>query len=62
MAAKVTKKPTNFLLLTPTLAAAAPFEVGDVLSIPTGVTCYYVVATGNDWIEVFERQAALPSR
>ena len=27
-------------------------EVGDVLSIPTGVTCYYVVATGNDWIEV----------
>ena len=27
-------------------------EVGDVLSVPAGVTCYYVVATGDDWIEV----------
>lgn len=27
-------------------------EVNDVLSIPAGVTCYYVVATGDDWIEV----------
>ena len=27
-------------------------EVGDVLTVPAGVTCYYVVATGDDWIEV----------
>ena len=41
--------------LTATLAGGGSgftVEVGDVLSIPTGVTCYYVVATGDDWIEV----------
>ena len=27
-------------------------EVDSVLTVPAGVTCYYVVATGDDWIEV----------
>ena len=27
-------------------------EVGDVFKLSTGVTCYYVVGTGSDWIEV----------
>ena len=41
--------------LTATLAGGGTgfaVEVGTVLNIPGGISCYYVVATGDDWIEV----------